>query len=658
MRRAFHLQAADALALARNETRNPMHGETNGEGAQVTWLGLDGEGIGRFPHRYVMLCLNSADGEREDYVEDVNGLTTNDCLSFLLDSAAARDTKGKHGASHNVCGYYLTYDWTKILADLPHKTLYKLLRPELRACSQDEGGHFLPVRWRGYKLHYLSGMMRISKGNRTVTVWDVGKYYQARFVAALEQSGIAPTDLIRRMKAARGTDAWDDRDLDTMRAYCLEECKYLAQLVELLEAQHEAIDLYPKVWHGPGSTAGTLLKKHAVETFLKKPPPAVEHAANCAYFGGRFEHSIMGKRDDCTSYDVRSAYPYAATTLPCLAHGKWVHVKREPKEGELAVIKYRVKDIGNRVWGPLPCRLENGTIVWSRGDHTGWAWSVEYWPAKRGWNGVHFAGEAFVLRKKCNCVPFSFVPELYEWRVSRPENKQVVKLALNSLYGKLAQTIGGGKYACRVWAGIITATCRARMLELITMHEDERNLFAIATDGAYSAEYFDIDEPGLGNWEVERKGRMTFLRPGIYWSEADVQAWYAEPGNEKIRERALKGVKARGVGRSHMLDQVEDAEQAVEEGRTRIHLGTSVQFGSARECVYKTPKGVIKRSQAYGEWCNMPVSLSLRPEPKRAEDWTPPRLNGVESWPYNKAPQSRDAKALQLIGSLLQGRIR
>lgn len=185
------------------------------------WLGCDGEGVGRFPHRYVMLCINSSDGAREDYVEDVNGLTTHDCLSFFLDSPAARQKK--HGAEVKLCGYYLTYDWTKILADMPDRLIYRLLRPELRAIAGDEGGGFTPVRWKGYKLHYLSGMMRISRGSKSVTIWDVGKYYQARFVAALEQSGIAPTDLIVRMKAERGKMSWEGVDPETMRAYCLEE---------------------------------------------------------------------------------------------------------------------------------------------------------------------------------------------------------------------------------------------------------------------------------------------------------------------------------------------------------------------------------------------------------------------------------------------------
>lgn len=605
----------------------------------MEWIGVDGEGIGRAPHNYVMLCANNANGDRADYIEDVNGLSTVDCLDFFLDSPAFKSTKAK---PVRVCGYYLTYDWTKILKDLPNEAVYRLMRPELRIRPGEEGGGFSPVRWRGYSLHYLAGMMRISRGRgkmkRSVVVWDVGKFYQSRFTAALESSGLAPTELITRMKAERGSEAWGEDMLDTMRDYCLEECQYLARLVALLEAQHTAIGLKPKAWHGPGSTAGTLLKKHKVENHLAPVPPLVQRAAECAYFGGRFEHSIIGTREGVWAYDIRSAYPWAASSLPCLKCARWVQQKKLPQEGEVALIRYRVKDIGERVWGPLPCRLEDGSIVWSAGEHSGWAWSVEFWPAVKHWKGVEFLKEAWVLKPGCDHKPFDFLHELYAWRVSRPENKQVVKLAINSVYGKLAQTVGGGKYASRVYAGIITASCRARMLELIARHADESKLLAIATDGAYSTEVHDIGGPGLGEWECEEEGRMTFLRPGIYWSD------------EKVR--------ARGVGRRQLMQQLDAALAAIETRAESVKLGHSTQFGNLRECVYKTPAGAVKRSQAFGEWLEMPVSLSLRPEPKRSADWTPPRLpRGTVSQPYSKSRTSKDAKALQLIGSLLEGRL-
>ena len=601
----------------------------------IVWLGIDGEGIGRFPHRYVQLCLSDSSGRYQDYIEDVNGLSTNDCLQFMLKSPGARRTN--RATKTRIAGYFLTYDWTKILKDMPSRTIYRLLRPELRVRPNGEGGGFSPVRWRDYKLHFLSGMMRIYQGNRSVTIWDVGKYYQSRFVVALEQSGLGSPELITRMKNERGT--WTESDLDRTLEYCLQECQSLAQLVELLETQHNAIGLHPRNWHGPGSTASALLDMHGIQEYLKDPPPDIRDAALCAYFGGRFEHSLIGERPDVTSYDVRSAYPDAIhRLLPCLAHAKWRRVKKLPSERKTALIRYRLtvsRQGKERIWGPLPCRLKDGSIVWPRGGSEGWVWSVEFWPAFRHWKGVKFL-EAWVLERGCKCEPFAFVPELYDWRISRPENKQVVKLALNSMYGKIAQSAGGGsKYSSRIWAGIITAACRARMLELIAMHGDESRLYAIATDGAYSGEYHDIGKTGLGEWEVEREGAMTFLRPGIYWSK------------EKVR--------ARGVGRAHLEKQIAAAEQAIADGSDALRMGTSTHFGNARQCVYSTPSGVIHRSKAYGEWLQLPVRLSLRPEPKRQPDWMPPLLDGVVSAPYGV--KSVDAQALKIIGSLLEGRL-
>lgn len=616
-------------------------------GGLLPWLGIDGEGVGRRPHRYVMLCCNDASGEHADYIEDVNGLSTKACLDWLL----------MLPDGYQYAGYYLSYDWTKILKDLPNKSIYRLLRPELRLMPREEGSYFGKVHWKGYRLHYLAGMMRIERQGRRVTIWDVGKFYQGPFVGALEQAGIAPPELIKRLKGERGTSVWGEEYLDTIRAYCLEECKYLAQLVELLQRQHEAIGLKPRTWHGPGSTAKALLKQHNVDTHIGKPPTEVERLAWAAYFGGRFEQSCIGHKPSVWAYDVRSAYPFAASTLPCLEHARWRRVTRLPDRNEVALIRYRVTDIGERSWGPLPCRLRDGSIVWPRGGSSGWVWSVEFWPAFRHWHGVEFAGEAWVLERKCICKPFGFAPELYEWRVSRPENKKVVKLALNSLYGVLAQVIGGGgKFSCRIWAGLITASCRARMLEFIALHPDDSHVYAIATDGAFSADFHDIDEPRLGGWEVEEKGAMTFLRPGIYWSEKDIALWYADPSDEQA-ELALAAVKARGVGRRHMLSQLQAARTALEQGIERAELGTTTLFGGARSCVYKTRAGVFKRSPLCGEWFESPATLSLRPEPKRDALWRPPMLDNVESTPYNQKLKSPEAQMLKAVGAMLEGRL-
>lgn len=612
------------------------------------WVGIDGEGIGRAPHRYVLLCTSDSAG-RNHVLEDVRGIPTDQGLGWLLDCF------GRKGPERHLAGYYLSYDWTMLLADLPHRTLYRLLRPELRSRPRGEGG-FSPVLWRGYRLHWLSGMMRIVKGERSVTIWDVGKYYQQRFVGALETAGIAPPAIIERMKAERGT--WDDSDLDRMRDYCLEECRLLARLCELLQEQHEAIGLRPRSWHGPGSTASTVLRQNNVLACHAKPlQSAVDVAAACAYFGGRFEQSRIGSRG-VRSYDIRSAYPHAASTLPCLAHGKWVHRRRAPTPDAVALVRYRVSSIGDVPWGPLPCRLLDGSIVWPRGGSKGWVWNVEFQEAL-AWRGVDYGGEHWELVKRCDCEPFRFIGALYAARLSKPENKQVLKLTMNSVYGKLAQSTGGGsKWSSRVWAGLITATTRARLLSLIAMHRDPSELCALATDGAYSSEELDVPEStALGDWELGEPKYMTFVRPGVYWSHADILAWYGKPADRNVTEAARKAVRSRGISRAHLLTQVALAEAAIAHGETRATLGTTTQFGGARECVYKTPGGQFRRSRLYGQWYDMPATLSLRPEPKRDAEWRPPLLPGIESAPYVRG-LSADSKMMRLLGSILEGRIR
>lgn len=613
----------------------------------MTWLGIDGEGIGRAPHRYVLLAASDSSG-RHDYIENINGIPSEVGLRFLL-------ALGKRFSGSRLAGFYLSYDWTMLLRDLPNRALYRLLRPELRLRPRNEGAGFSPVYWRGFKLHYLSGMMRIARGDESVNVWDVGKYYQSRFVAALEASGIAAPELVTRMKEERGT--WRESDLDRMRDYCLEECRALAGLCELLEKQHESIGLSPRSWHGPGSTASALLAREKVELCHAKAPGVIEDLAGRAFFGGRFEQAFIGSRSAVQSYDVRSAYPHAASTLPCLTHGKWMRRRRAPRDGAVALVRYRVRNLGDRFWGALPCRLEDGSIVWPRSGSSGWAWNVEF-EAARAWRGVEYGGEHWELVRKCNCQPFAFIPGLYQARLARPENKQVLKLALNSLYGKLAQSAGGGsRWSSRVWAGIITATTRARMLDLILAHGDESRLCAIATDGAYSTERVDADEgEALGQWETGDKGFMTFVRPGIYWSHADLLKWYGTPTLE-TRATATKAIRSRGIGRAHLLGQVSRAEAAIARGDERAELGSTTQFGGARETVYRTPSNVVRRSPLYGEWYEMPARLSLAPEPKRDKDWRPPALDGVESAPY-VPNRSVPAKLLRLIGSMLEGRIR
>lgn len=561
--------------------------------------------MGRAPHRYVLLACS--DG---DYVERRRGLSTIDCLDFLLD-LGSRDAR--------VCAYYFGYDWTKILADMPDASISALLRPELRARP---GGGFVRVEYEGYKLHWLAGAMWLSDDHRRVTVWDLGKFYQEAFVKALKRWKIRPDvqEEIEEMKKRRSLFTW--KEIARIRRYCLNECEALAEMATALEQAHTDAGLQLRSYFGPGSTAGVLLNRHDMRERRGIVPPRLLEPVACAFFGGRAEISCNGYvKGPIYGYDISSAYPYHASQLPCLEHGRWEKVTKEKAIAGRGVVHALVRGhIRNALgdWGPLPVRLANGTIVFPRSGASGWWWRDEWLAAREGWKGLEF-DQAYVLRRECRCKPFEFVPELFAHR--RAVGKEsgvgiVLKLALNSLYGKLAQTIGKAQFASRIWSGMITSGTRAQVLRLMLQHKRLDSVLMIATDGLFSTEAHSFDkEIVLGGWERKEYESITLVRPGIYWTSDGV-------------------LRARGMGRDHMVANQIRLRTALVNHEERVLLEPRIAFGGAKVCIYGPDPDSLRRSPNYGEWHPIPTHCSLVPGPKRARDWSPPTLSDVDSGAY------------------------
>lgn len=585
------------------------------------WVGVDGEGVGRTPHRYVLLACS--DG---DYVEDRRGLSTETCLDFLLD-LGTRDAR--------VCGYYLSYDWTMILRDLDDSALYALFRPELRARPN---GAFSRVEYKGYKIHWLAGAMWLADDTRRVTVWDLGKYYQGPFVNALEDWNIRPDvqGEIAEMKARRSVFTW--KEISRIRKYCLNECEALADFATAVEQAHTDADLKPRGWFGPGSTASVLLKRHDIHERRGIVPPSLIEPIACAFFGGRAEISCSGRiAGPIYSYDISSAYPYHASRLPCLEHGRWERVTREralTSRGCVHALVHGHVQHAPGDWGPLPVRLVNGSIVFPSSGASGWWWRDEWLTARAGWKGLKF-DHAFVLRRECDCKPFSFLPDLFAHRraVGKESGEgKVLKLALNSVYGKLAQTIGGAQYASRVWAGMITSGTRAQVLQLLLCHKRQDSVLMIATDGLFSTELHAVDsEIVLGGWERAEHESITLVRPGIYWL-----------GETKLR--------ARGLGRDSLDVAKLHLSAALEQSVQKVTLAPRTTFGGAKLCVYSVGSGgVLRRSEHYGQWHPIPTHVSLSPTPKRAADWSPPTLQEVQSAPYGTQASRATGELFEIL---------
>src|SRR5690606_33111725 len=110
----------------------------------------------------------------------------------------------------------------------------------------------------------------------------------------------------------------------------------------------------------------------------------------------------------------------------------------------------------------------------------------------------------------CNDRPFGWVPEVYDtrskWRAEGIGAEKVLKLGLNSIYGKAAQRIGGKRYGRPAppswhqmeWAGYATARTRAELYRAALPALARGSAVMFATDAVVSTEPLDALDLGEG----------------------------------------------------------------------------------------------------------------------------------------------------------------
>lgn len=642
-------------------------------------VAIDGEGQGRQPHLYTYLAAVDEYGTLRGEIADKTGLTTQACLDFFLDLGVKR-----------VFGFSIGYDLTKILTGLPDTKLYRLNRPELRKFKLKGREAQKPVYWRDYKLGYMRGRLTIQRTRfnsaekkyidygPSVVLWDIFRFYQSKFTSALLDWNIAPKEKLARMIRMKDLRAeFDKLTAKEINEYCQEECHYLALLVRKLIEAHDNVDLSLTAFYGAGSTASAMLTKYGVKEFIAPHLPAMKHAVSCGFFGGRFEISRSGPiQGPVYNYDISSAYPYQMTGLPCLACGRWQLVRgktlrRRVEEGALALIHASVKVTSSApdAWGPFPFRTEKGTILFPKSLGGCWVWKEEFFTAEELFPGVKME-EAWVYDTSCDHKPFSFLPPVYceRLRIGKEGPGIVLKLGMNSGYGKTAQSLGSAPFQSFIWAGVITSNTRAQLLKAFCSAKNWWSVLMFATDGVFSTEKLVFPKPRdtgtdiqidrcngkidkskpLGGWEEKIYERGVFLlRPGIYF-----------PLNPT--EDELKDVKARGMSKGVLLEnapkilehweKTKGEEPFKVEGLQRfVGMMTGIHKSSAET---KTKRMTVKRSEDYGEWIDYPIVASFSSLPKRERVLPGYRLSMFdrmvgESSPYKKVVRSEEAKALQ-----------
>ena len=562
---------------------------------------IDGEGLSRDDGSHDYVLLAASDGS---YIEtyDSGGLSTEACFEYLLElGERARDDAKEYGEQSVLVGFYTSYDVNMIFRDLPPHVLAGLWEGKMMTWRAHDGDY------RQYRLEYVPNrVLRIKQGCwvmrddeerahwrtfRSVTWWDCFQFFQMSFVKALKDWQVTTDEnvaAISAMKDARGT--FDDEQRTGIRAYCMDECRLLVDMMTKVSATLDALELHLTSWYGAGSIASALFKKHGVAAHINRDwSEDVDNAIMSAYFGGRVETFAVGIVDtDSWNYDVRSAYPAATAELPSLTDCMVIERDAYDYNERYAVwlVRWKKRGANPARLTPFPFRHQK-RIFW---PHTGEGWYHAeevraamdvFGDGKRGIEITIEKGYAIIPAN--NEKPFAWVPEIYleraEYKRAKDPREKILKLGLNSLYGKCAQSIGGKDgapppFQCYAWAGMITADCRAKLLRAAALAGE---VYAIATDGIFTREPIPgLDERDqLGAWE------STHVEPGLMLIQPGV---YATPLLGKKRDDGLgtfaksRGFSARGIDYALLKMEWESKRMA---GEIRIEETRFIGFGYA-----------------------------------------------------------------------------
>lgn len=470
-------------------------------------------------HRIVLLA--NSDGE---YIESEKGLHTEECLAFI--------TRRRIPAIN--VWFAFGYDVSQILRDIPLGEVGDgEWKNEQTLAALIERGR---IRHNGHSIRYVPHkFFHIKKDGISFRSFDVFGFFQKSFLDSCEDWNI-DASAIKKGKTQRSQFAkWS---LKAIREYNDKEMALLVKLMNKLRTALQEADLLPSSWHGPGAIAQVWFKREDIKQYFPEAMPiAMREPMRHAYFGGRIDISTIGEVD-VERYDIASAYPHALSRCIDLRQVTWHYSEDARKDDEYAL--YHVvwntssKQPYQKLWHPFPWRTNDGTVLFP--DCTvdgkqleGWYWGVEVLAAERLFPKKIQRIAAF-YPKGNRVFPLQKAIErdyLQRLRIGKETGYgRAIKLALNSLYGKLCQhqvtqLIHESKPQWQnfAWAGWITAATRARILEVVRS-VGSANVYEVMTDGVLSLTKlkgsYEGKEPPIGSWESKGKVTALIVAAGLY----------------------------------------------------------------------------------------------------------------------------------------------
>jgi hypothetical protein len=380
-------------------------------------------------------------------------------------------------------------------------------------------------------------------------------------------------------------DYWN-MNQDIIIKYCIQDSILTKKLADRFwKTMDDNLNLVPKRPFSKGKLSEEYFLKYCmiptVNSFTSPKNRRILEYAYKAFYGGRFELIKRGYFEKVYCYDIKSAYPaqmkdlidfdftrgkwlIAGTRINPDAHEGWYRVIVETNEINYSPVVHKVNSINIYPNGKYNQYLLKSEIEFIREnfDNT----------KIRILSGVEF------FPKDYN-YPFKHeIEKLYEWKDKETDEdiKHVVKIILNSIYGKTIQisqnkTSDIGNLFNPMYASIITSKTRMKLLELATQNPESIIMFS--TDGIHSTEPLKVpSNPALGEFAKDFVGEGVYVMSDVYniWTDKQVK--------NKIRgfnAGSTKDIDSETVYLKDILETMKKATYEYTSNRP-IHLGESL----------------------------------------------------------------------------------
>lgn len=462
-------------------------------------------------------------GNDKDFIYKKSGLSSLDCLKFLV-----KPNKKKR------IFFNLHYDIQFIVKDFKDLDILDLMNSK-------------EVSYKGFTLQYYQNKMLIIKKNFSIIkYYDIVSFFNTSLLNIIKLLNIKLTNIEQHI-LEKGKDlrakSFRGMTKDEMILYNRTECivtNRIAQKIQNLMLNSIYIkkdgkedNLNVKNFYGSSAIAGKLLKVYEIDKLKKFPQ--YQEIFQSAYYGGRFEVLKLGTFKKVYKYDINSAYPSVMKDLKVIR--KFVYKKHKNLKHTLIIDEgiYRIyfKLLYPRDFiCPFPLRHNTGRLFFT-GEVSGYYFGCEIKAFLK--TKIHPDNYILIITESLTPVFYNrkifdnpkgnLITELYslrqKYKKANDIKHYIYKISLNSMYGKLAQTVGKSEFQNLYFAGYITAKTRAKIYEK-SFSANYNNIIGYATDSIISMKPLKVSiSDKLGEWSMDKCKKAEVIMSGFYRLETD-----------------------------------------------------------------------------------------------------------------------------------------